>query len=159
LFYDRKLSILLFMAAHNTLGQWGEDVAAKYLISKGWYIRDRNWRNHHREIDIVCIDEDMTTLLIVEVKTRSSDAFGQPDEAISSEKRHNIVKAAQDYAFSNYLAHLTLRYDTISVVGTPETGYTIEHKEGAYDVLSQFLYNKEDYKKHLYHNRNRSGLW
>ena len=147
------------MAAHNSLGQWGEDVAAKYLISKGWYIRDRNWRNHHKEIDIVCIDEDMTTLLIVEVKTRSSDAFGQPDEAMSLEKRHNIIKAAQDYVLSNYLTHLTLRYDTISVIGTPEAGYTIEHKEGAYDVLSQFQFSKEGYMSRLSRVRHRRGLW
>ncbi len=147
------------MAAHNTLGQWGEDVAAKYLISKGWYIRDRNWRNHHKEIDIVCIDEDMTTLLIVEVKTRSTDAFGQPDEAMTLEKRHNIIRAAHDYVLSNYLTHLTLRYDTISVVGTPETGHTIEHKEGAYDVLSQYQFNKEGYMTRMLRKRNRYGRW
>lgn len=148
------------MAEHNTLGQWGEEIAAKYLISKGWYIRDRNWRNHyHKELDIVCIDEDMTTLLIVEVKTRSCDASGLPDEAVTLEKKHNIIKGAQDYALSNYLTHLTLRYDTISVIGTPEAGYTIEHKEDAFDVLSEYMYRKEEYPIRLPHDRHRRGLW
>ena len=48
------------MAQHNELGKWGEDIAARFLEEKGWYIRHRNWRHKHAELDIVCIDENDT---------------------------------------------------------------------------------------------------
>ena len=77
------------MASHNELGKWGECIAAEYLKSKGWYIRHLDWRDKHKDLDIVAIDEDMTTLLIVEVKTRSSNIWGEPDEAIDLEKKND----------------------------------------------------------------------
>ena len=61
------------MAAHNELGQWGEEKAAEYLIKKGFYIRHRDWKSGNRDIDLVAIDEDSTILLFVEVKTRQTD--------------------------------------------------------------------------------------
>lgn len=147
------------MALHNTLGKWGEDVAANYLISQGWYIRHRNWTFNHKEIDIVCIDEDMTTLLIVEVKTRTTDAFGAPDEFISLEKKNNLIIAAHAYVRSFNLSHLALRYDTISIIGTPDVGHRIEHKEGAYDVSSQHDFREQEYPKVVYKKRHRKGQW
>jgi len=147
------------MALHNTLGKWGEDIAASYLISHGWYIRHRNWLYNHKEIDIVCIDEDMTTLLIVEVKTRSTDAFGDPDEFISLEKKNNLIRAAQAYIRSYNLSHLAVRYDTISVIGTPDVGHRVEHKEGAYDVSSQLDFREHEYHKTVYKKRHRKGRW
>lgn len=145
------------MAAHNDLGQWGEQKAAEYLISKGWYIRHRDWRYGHRDLDLVAIDEDSSMLLIVEVKTRASDINGAPDEAIDLEKQYNIIRAAAAYQQCYHMHYCELRYDTISVVGTPESGAVITHKENAFDVTSLQLYYDERRRKRTY--LQRPGRW
>ncbi len=145
------------MAQHNALGQWGEDRAAEYLVSRGWYIRHRDWRNVHRDIDITAIDEDMTTLLIVEVKTRATAVHGAPDSAITLEKKRNVIRATAEYVHAFSLEYLTVRYDTISVIGTPDTGFTIEHKENAFDVVAQYDYYEQRRKAARYWKR--PGCW
>ena len=145
------------MASHNDLGHWGEEVAAEYLFQKGWYVRHRDWRSGHRDIDITAIDEDMTTLLIVEVKTRATAATGEPDRAIDSDKRNNIICAAADYVRLFHLEHLMVRYDTISVIGTPNSGFTIEHKEDAFDITARYQFYEEKRKRARY--ARRPGCW
>ena len=54
------------MAWKNDIGRWGEDRAAEYMEQHGWYIRHRNWQKKHHELDLVCIDENSTILLIEE---------------------------------------------------------------------------------------------
>lgn len=147
------------MAAHNDLGRWGEDMAAQYLIDHGWYIRHRDWHDGHRDIDIVAIDGDMSMLLMVEVKTRTSSEMGEPDEAIDSEKRNNIIMAASRYVKECRLGNLEVRYDTISVVGTPDTRYTIEHKENAFNVADQYMFYDECRRKAYTKNKKRPGCW
>lgn len=145
------------MAFHNDLGYWGEEIAAKFLLDKGWYIRHRDWHSGHRDIDIVAIDEDMTTLLIVEVKTRSTIIMGEPDKAIDALKRDNIIHAAADYVRCFRLGHLDLRYDTISIVGNPDRGFTIEHKENAFDITARFQFHEGQRKRK--HYMRRPGCW
>ncbi len=148
------------MAQHNDLGKWGECKAAEYLREeKGLYIRHIDWRNKHRDLDIVAIDADMTTLIVVEVKTRSSDIWGEPDEAIDLEKKNNIIKATAQYVRAYRLEHLQLRYDTISVVGTPNTTCVITHKEEAFSVLDSFLYYEKIRKASKYRYKHRPGTW
>jgi len=67
------------MAYHNELGKWGEDVAVSYLQQLGYVILHRDWDYHHRDLDIVAIDNG--TLVIVEVKTRKNEQFADADEA------------------------------------------------------------------------------
>ena len=141
------------MAQHNDLGRWGEDIAAEYLKQKGWYIRHRDWRCGHRDIDIVAIDEDSSLLLIVEVKTRASMQWGEPDEAIDLEKKNNLIMAASHYVRDYHMEWIEVRYDTISVVGTPDTTVSIEHKENAYDVTHSFYYYQEERKKNHYNRK------
>lgn len=142
------------MARNNDFGKWGEDCAARYMEEKGWYVRHRNWQKHHHEIDLVCIDQDSTLLLFIEVKTRASEIWGAPDESIDLEKKNNLIRAARSYIFDFHLQHLEVRYDTINVIGTPEMGYEIVHKEGAYNVEEQYEYYRER-KKH----RPQKGKW
>ena len=66
------------MARHNELGKAGEDFAASYLEHAGYGIIERDWRQGSRDIDIVARTEDGTTVVFVEVKTRSSDAIVRP---------------------------------------------------------------------------------
>lgn len=143
------------MAEHNDIGKWGEEQAAQYLIKKGWYIRHRDWHEGHRDIDIVAIDEDSSILLIVEVKTRSSECWGEPDNAIDLEKKQNIIHAAAAYIRSQRMWHCQIRYDTISVIGTPASGAIITHKENAFDITSSFEYHEQKRWKH----KTRNGRW
>lgn len=147
------------MAAHNDIGRWGEEVAARYLMDHGWYIRHRDWHYGHRDIDIVAIDGDMSMLLMVEVKTRTSAEIVEPDKAIDLEKRRNIIEAAEQYVRVSRLENLEVRYDTISVVGTPDKGYTVEHKENAFNVVDSYMYYEEKRKKAIYKYKKRPGCW
>ena len=148
------------MAWKNDLGRWGEDCAAEYMEQHGWYIRHRNWQKKHHELDLVCIDENSTILLFIEVKTRASEIWGAPDEAIDLEKKNNTIRAARAYISDFHLQHLEIRYDTISVIGTPETGCEIRYKENVFDVESQFeYYNTWNKKKNTQKRFWNVGVW
>ena len=116
------------MADHNDLGKLGEELAVNYLIEKGYEILERNWRNKHKEIDIIA--KDGGTLVIVEVKTRQNDGFMEPDMAVTRQKQMRLVYAANAYVFRNRL-DLDIRFDIISIVfnqGNPK----IDHIEDAF---------------------------
>lgn len=123
------------MAAHNDLGKWGERIAAEHLISEGWYIRHCDWTVRGVDLDIVCIDEDSSILVFVEVKTRTSDDYGRPSLAVDEVKRRNIIKASEAYRRLFRLTNLPVRYDIISIVGTPKTGFSLEHMEDAFGII------------------------
>ncbi len=101
------------MAQHNILGKKGEDIATWYLAELGYTILERNWRHEKDEIDIIAVDGK--TLVIVEVKTRSTDFFGEPEEAVNRKKQKYLVRATQAYMELNPV-ELEVRYDIISIV-------------------------------------------
>lgn len=117
------------MAEHISFGKKGEDIAADYLVRKGYAIIERNWRNCHKEIDIMAKDNE--TLVIVEVKTRRSDMYGSPDEAVNEHKQQLLIAAANAYIEQNNLDCDT-RFDIISII-LPKCGEPqIEHIEDAF---------------------------
>lgn len=122
------------MAQHNDLGNWGEDVAEEYMRANGWYIRNRDWHFKGFDIDLVCIDEEDTTLIFVEVKTRSSKKYSRPSEAVDHQKRKNIITAAEVYRRQYHKENRIIRYDIISVTGTP-LEYSIEHITDAFSLI------------------------
>lgn len=101
------------MAKHNELGKKGEELAAQYLEGKGYEILERNWRNNHKEIDIIAKDGE--ELVIVEVKTRQNDDYGEPDLAVTRQKQTRLIYAANAYIFKNNVDSNT-RFDIISVI-------------------------------------------
>ena len=116
------------MAEHNDFGKLGEEIAANYLIGKGYEILERNWRNIHKEIDIIAKDGNF--LVIVEVKTRQTDEYGNPDIAVTKKKQRMLISAANAYLFQNKL-DIDTRFDIISIIfkdGEP----VIEHIEDAF---------------------------
>jgi putative endonuclease len=117
------------MAQHNELGVSGEDRAVYFLRSKGYKIRHRNWLSGKKELDIVAEYED--TLVIIEVKTRSTITFEHPEEAITYSKIRNIIAATESYIFEFDLMMAT-RFDIISVIPDKDQGYIIEHIEDAF---------------------------
>ena len=116
------------MAKHNELGKIGEELAAQFLIEKGYEILERNWRNIHKEIDIIAKEGE--DLVIVEVKARQTDEYGEPDIAVTKRKQRMLIAAANAYILKNNL-DVSTRFDIISIVfknGEP----VIEHIEDAF---------------------------
>ena len=83
------------MATHNDLGNRGEEIAEAHLVKNGYQILERNWRFGKEEIDIIARLEDQ--LVIIEVKTRNSDFFGEPHEFVSKSKQAHLIRAAHAY--------------------------------------------------------------
>jgi len=116
------------MADHNDRGQEAEELAAEYLISKSYTIKHRNWRYFQKEIDIVA--EIGKTLVIVEVKSRSSQDRVTADELISKSKQRFIVDAAEAY-INRYKIEAETRFDIVIISFSGE-GIAVEHIEEAY---------------------------
>ena len=113
------------MAAHNELGQWGEDLAAAYLQGKGYQIVERDWKSGHRDIDIIARDE-AGTIVFVEVKTRRSRVFGEPEESIDFRKLQSLQQAINHYIKFHRISG-KMRFDIISIVGTIGSEPEINH--------------------------------
>ncbi len=109
-------------------GKSGEDAAAAYLQDKGCRILERNWHSGHREVDIIALKDHL--LLIVEVKARSTDHFGEPHIFVDRRKQRLLISAANHYMALHQL-DLEVRFDIISVLFTP-TGPVVEHIEDAF---------------------------
>ncbi|MBL8002990.1 MAG: YraN family protein [Flavobacteriales bacterium] len=90
----------------------GEQLACQFLERKGFAILHRNWRNGHDELDIVA--RDGRFLVVVEVKTRSTDRFGHPEEAVGPAKARKLLRAA-DAFIATTGTDLELRFDVVSV--------------------------------------------
>jgi putative endonuclease len=109
-------------ARNRALGQWGETLAADYLARQGYAVLDRNVRTPYGEIDLLARKED--TLVFVEVKTRSGDAYGNPEASITPAKRQHLIAAAQAYLQAHPEIDLPWRIDVIAIrkrrTATPE---------------------------------------
>ena len=101
------------MAFHNDLGSLGEALATEYLTNKGYTILDKNWRYLKAEIDIIALKNN--TLAVVEVKTRSTDFFGNPEEFITKSKIKLLITAADAYVQKRNL-DVDIRFDVIAIV-------------------------------------------
>jgi len=116
------------MASHNDLGKLGEDLACDFLKQKGYVIKERNWYSEKKEIDIIA--ECNQFLVIVEVKTRDTNFFGDPIDMISRSKIRNIIDAASHYIFIHNIQK-EVRFDVISIISNKK-GNQIKHIEDAF---------------------------
>ena len=116
------------MMKTHKLGRKGEDIAAQFLAEKKHNLLERNWRYRKVEIDLISRVED--TLVFVEVKTRSSERFGQPKEFVSERKESLMKDAAEAYLELKEL-ELEIRFDIISIV-LKNKSMNIEHLENAF---------------------------
>ncbi len=111
------------------LGRRGERIAADYLTGAGHRVIDRNWRCPKGELDLVTIDGDR--IVAVEVKTRTSLAFGHPFEAIDRRKLERLYRLAWAWCRAHGMPGSRIRVDAIAIViGTGGDRPTIEHLEG-----------------------------
>jgi len=84
---------------NKVTGNKGEDMAEDYLKARGYTILNRNWRFKHWEVDIIASKGKF--LHFIEVKTRSSSAYGKPEDSISKSKMDNLLNAAEEYQYLN----------------------------------------------------------
>ena len=117
------------MADHNDLGKKAEDLAAEYLIKKGYRILVRNYRYQKAEIDI--ISEKDNLIIITEVKARSTDFFILPQEAVTKGKIKSIVTAA-NHSMEEFNKNLEVRFDIISVLPDEKGNLIIEQIPDAF---------------------------
>ena len=117
------------MDEHLKTGTIGEELACRYLESLGYTIHERNWRYGHKEVDIIA--QWGPTLVIAEVKTRSSGSYLKARESVTREKERFLIQAADHYVRLHHL-ELEVRYDIIALDIAPDCTYTIAHISNAF---------------------------
>ena len=100
------------MATHKKTGDLGEQIAIAYLRKIGHVINDTNWRFEQFEIDIVSTVDDM--IVFTEVKSRSGNEFGKPEDAVTEAKQRFLGKAADEYIYKKKYEG-DIRFDIISI--------------------------------------------
>ena len=116
------------MAEHNDLGKKGEEIAAGFLVTKGYQILEKNWRQWRNEVDIIAMDGKC--LVIIEVKTRQSNYFGEPEMAVTRDKQKALIRSANAYVRYKNI-HCEVRFDIVSVIFSKNTEQ-IHHIEDAF---------------------------
>ena len=126
--------------SRQELGRWGEAHAADYLVDQGYTIVARNERTPYGEIDLIAKKvcgpsaesrESQEVLVFVEVKTRTSQSFGYPEEAVTPRKQINLISAAQHYLQEHPDLNLDWRIDVISIERYPDQAPIIHHFDNA----------------------------
>ncbi|WP_304157798.1 YraN family protein [Mesonia mobilis] len=116
------------MAQHNDLGKKGEQLAVDFLQQKGFTILERNYRFQKAEVDIIVQKEDL--ICAVEVKTRSTPEFGNPQDFVKPKQIQQLVKAMDFYITDNDL-DVELRFDIVAIIKN-KLGTKIEHLKDAF---------------------------
>ncbi len=116
------------MADHNTLGKKGETLAVDFLLKKGYEILEQNYRYLKSEIDIIARTKE--TIVVVEVKTRSTPDFGDPQEFVKPKQIQSMVKAIDHYITDADL-DTEVRFDIVAIIENKQ-GTAIEHLEDAF---------------------------
>jgi putative endonuclease len=109
----------------QALGQWGEKVAASYLVSQGMVLLDRNWRTAAGEIDIIAKDGD--SLVFCEVKTRRGTAFGEGAEAVVGQKAIRLRRLASQWLALSGIRPRKIRFDVVSVLSCGGQAPQVNH--------------------------------
>ncbi|MBC6109031.1 YraN family protein [Pedobacter fastidiosus] len=117
------------MAIHNDLGKEGEQIAKQHLEDNGYEVLDENWVYGKAEIDLIVYKDGI--MIFVEVKTRSSVAFGEPEDFVREAKQKQMELAATEYI--DIMNHQNdIRFDIIAITFTKNKNYTLNHIEDAF---------------------------
>ena len=112
------------------LGIRGEEIAQNYLEKQKFRIIKKGFHLYRGEIDLIAYDKE--TLVFVEVKTRSPEALGLPEESVDERKQRQIRKIAEGYLAFNDLDDVECRFDVISVVFDENESYSVKHYKDAF---------------------------
>ena len=115
------------MGTKQLIGALGEDFVAKYLVAKNYQILDRNWRIRDGEIDLVAMSEN-GILVFIEVKTRTSIAFGHPLEAITRDKAYRLQKLALAWLTVHHRWGFEYRIDAAAVLISKGEKFEIDYR-------------------------------
>lgn len=129
---NSKLETQQMAQSRKDFGKWGEEVAVRFLIEKGFTILMRNFRAERGEIDIIAREGDW--IVFVEVKTGRSAAFGPPEERITPSKQRQLYKIASHFIQQNPGLEANYRFDAIIVDGSEEQ-HQIRHYPNAFYLL------------------------
>ena len=123
------------MARYTTTetGNEGEEIAVRYLEEKKWTVIDRNYRFMKAEADIVAYDGKQ--IIVVEVKTRRGTGFGEPEEAVTEQKKKQLYKVTQAWLYERKMEGAPVRFDVIAVILKKNADPVIRHHEGAFWYL------------------------
>ncbi|WP_214072190.1 YraN family protein [Mucilaginibacter sp. dw_454] len=117
------------MAQHNDLGRHGESLAKTHLEAAGYQILDLNWTHGKAEVDLIAYKDKV--IIFAEVKTRTGNGFGQPEDFVDIHKQRLLAKAADEYIYLK--SHEgEVRFDIIAILFTNDTDYTLNHIEDAF---------------------------
>ena len=122
------------------LGARGEKAAARYLRRRGYKILTKNFRSGKAEVDLVARHKDW--LVFVEVKTRETEQFGAPSEAVQLDKQRNLSKAALDYLRQLGNPRIHFRFDIVEVVQRADSKKPDDIRliQNAFDLSEPFIY-------------------
>lgn len=107
------------MASHIDFGKQGEQLAENFLLKKGFIILHRNWRHSRYEIDIVALKNNVPHF--IEVKTRSSKQFGEPEESVTKKKIRFLLQAAGEFLYQ-HPQYKNFQIDILSINMHSEAG-------------------------------------
>jgi putative endonuclease len=110
-------------------GAFGEEVTVRYVTERGDEILDRNWRIREGEIDLISLSAD-GIFHFIEVKTRSSLAFGHPFEAINRDKAHRMQRLALGWLATHGCLGCEFSIDVVAVVISADGTHNLEYRTG-----------------------------
>jgi len=117
------------MAKHLDLGRQGELLAKTHLENEGYEILDENWTFGKAEIDLIAYKDRM--IIFTEVKTRTGNYFGQPEDFVDIRKQKLLAEAAEEYIYiMNHQGEV--RFDIIAILFSSETSYQLNHIPDAF---------------------------
>jgi len=117
------------MAVHLELGRRGESLAKTHLENAGYEILDENWTHGKAEVDLIAYKDKV--IIFVEVKARTGNGFGEPEDFVDERKQKLLVSAADEYIY--LMEHGgDVRFDIISILFDKQANYTLKHIEDAF---------------------------
>lgn len=103
------------MTSRQSLGRWGESLAAEYLEKQGYSILSRNYRTPYGEIDLIAEIAHPQTIVFIEVKTRRTRDFGMPEDSVNSRKQNHLLSAVEHYLQQHPEFNGATRVDVIAI--------------------------------------------
>lgn len=116
------------MHAKDALGKYGEDLAVRHLEDHGLTVLERNWRCALGELDVVAREDQV--LVVCEVKTRRSTAYGTPVEAVTPRKARRLRRLALQWLDEKQMFAPTIRFDVVGIVQPTHGPASIVHVRG-----------------------------
>lgn len=118
-----------------------EKIASNYIEESGLRVITRNFNSRYGEIDLIAEDTSSDTIVFIEVKARTSNKFGTPEEAITNKKIKNIIKTSLEFISLMNLTNKNIRFDIITIEKDKDYNYKIKHIKNAI-----ILDNTDDYE-------------